>query len=188
LLQIRFSANAVSNGYVLTALRAGYSAYQQLETEYTIKLSLSDGWFLDVFIGGTPFELDKEFLVSTLLAHGIPFDITCSRLGVEGEPIDTLFGIRRQYETDVVWHDDTQSIEQGCDPWDLDLRALKLLHLDVETERVGNEVMVYSSSHMRQLISKPNKVVLDLAHSTSADSLMRETARYLLRSNRIEVA
>ena len=65
LIQLRFSAAAISNPRLLTALQAGFTAYKHLRAEYTIHLSLENGWFIDVFICGTPFDAHHELVTST---------------------------------------------------------------------------------------------------------------------------
>ena len=188
LLQLRFAADAVKNPNIMTALQVSSSAPAHLDCTFSTKLAYRRGWFLDIFIGATPFEPQREILVSTLLSQAIPFDITFSRIGVEGESVDTVYGIRRRLQTDIVWHDEAQSIDGGCGTEELGMPELNMLGIDADTDWVGQELMMFSSSQVRYLITRPNHLILDLANTPSQDALLRETARYLLGIRRVAAA
>jgi hypothetical protein len=181
LIQLRFNAAEIRNVRLLTALQAGFSAYRHLHSKYDVRLAWEDGWFLDVFVGGTPFAVDHELITATLLRQGIPFDISMSPLGVEGEPVDIMYGLRRTCDVSVVWHDHAQTVGGGCSTEELDATALELLGVNIQIERIGSVTYLYASEYLDGLADKSTAFISTLALSPTADPVLRESARYLVR-------
>jgi hypothetical protein len=180
LLQLRFSASAIENQRVLTALQAAFSAYRHMNSDYRIGLA-RDGqrWYLDVYIGGAPFGPDQELVTSTLIRQGVPFDIAYSPLGVDGDAVDMMYGLRRAGDSEIVWHDDAPAIDGGCETRELTPDALGLLGIDLQLFDTGVETIAYSPEFASKLRDLNPRMVDQLIESVSDNPLIRETARYL---------
>jgi len=182
LIQLRFNAAELENARLLAALKAGHSAYRHLHAQYVVRLVKDSGWFMDVFIGGTPFEPERELVTATLLSQGIAFDISVSPVGVDGEALNVLYGLRRSCDEAIIWHDQAQTVGEGSSTEELDLVALDILDIKVQVERVGNEVFLYNPDHLEELADKSPAFISTLSLSPTTDAILRESARYLLHT------
>jgi hypothetical protein len=178
-IHLRFGANAIDDPQVLLALQAGSAACQRLSAQYSIRMTRDHDWFLEVYIGSTPFSPEQDLVAATLIRRVIPFDVTFSTIGADGDPVATMYGLQTGQGSSLQWFDEETALESGCGTESLNPEALSQLGINVEILNLNGENLVYSPTHADQLRAMNPTIVQSLVDSVNSDPVVRDTARYL---------